>query len=155
VSVRFAAESDVPRIMEIERLSFPARKQWEFSDFQEAMKDLVFVFDDGEISGFLIAHCREKENKGIILRVAVHPGCRGQGVATRLIESAIGAFRGMDIREVEIDVEIVKTGAVRLYERVGFRIIRGIPMDENNTMSNENGSFYIMKMDLRRAGGAG
>lgn len=150
MSVRFAAENDLPRVMEIERLSFPARKQWEFSDFQEAMKDLVFVFDDGEISGFLIAHCREKENKGIILRVAVHPGCRGRGVATRLIESAIGAFRKMDIREVEIDVEIVKEGAIQLYERVGFRIIRGIPMDENNTMSNENGSYYMMKMDITK-----
>lgn len=155
MSVRFAAESDLPRIMEIERLSFPVRKQWDVGDFQEAMRDLFFVFVDGEISGFLVAHCREKENRGIILRVAVHPGCRGRGVATRLIESAIGSFREMDIREVEIDVEIVKGGAIQLYERVGFRIIRGIPMDENNTMSNENGSYYIMKMDLRRTGGAG
>jgi ribosomal-protein-alanine N-acetyltransferase len=146
VSVRFAAESDLPRIMEIERLSFPARKQWDYGDFQEAMKDLFFVFVDGEISGFLIAHCWGKENKGIILRVAVHPGCRGRGVATRLIESAIGVFRERDIREVEIDVEIVKRGAIQLYERVGFRIIRGIPTDDNDTMSNENGSYYMMKM---------
>lgn len=132
--------------MEIERLSFPARKQWDYGDFQEAMKDLFFVFVDGEISGFLIAHCWGKENKGIILRVAVHPGCRGRGVATRLIESAIGVFRERDIREVEIDVEIVKRGAIQLYERVGFRIIRGIPTDDNDTMSNENGSYYMMKM---------
>jgi ribosomal-protein-alanine N-acetyltransferase len=155
VSVRFAAESDLPKILEIEQISFPARKQWDSGDFQEAMKDLVFVFDDGDISGFLIAHCREKEKRGIILRIAVHPGCRGRGIATRLIESAIGVFREMDIREAEIDVEIVKGGAIRLYERAGFRIIRGIPMDENNTMSNENGSYYIMKRDLRKTGGVG
>ena len=148
--LRFATEGDLNRILEIERLSFPARKQWEFGDFQEALKDLFFVSADGEISGFLIAHCREKENKGIILRGAVHPGGRGRGVATRLIESAIGSFREMDIREVEIDVEIVKGGAIQLYERVGFRIIRGIPMDENNTMSNENGSYYMMKMDISK-----
>jgi ribosomal-protein-alanine N-acetyltransferase len=136
--------------MEIERLSFPARKQWDYGDFQDALKDLFFVFVDGEISGFLIAHCWEKENRGIILRVAVHPDCRGRGVATRLIESAIGAFREMDIREVEIDVEILKRGAIQLYERVGFRTIRCIPMDENNTMSNENGSYYMMKMDINK-----
>ena len=148
--VRFAAESDLPRIMEIERLSFPERKQWDYGDFQEALKDLFFVFVDGEISGFLIAHCWEKEERGIIMRVAVHPGCRGRGIATRLIESAIGTFRRMDIREVAIDVKIVKAGAIQLYERVGFRINRGIPMDENNTVSNENGSYYVMKMDISK-----
>ena len=65
-----------------------------------------------------------------------------------MIEAAIGKFRDMGIREVEIDVEIVKRGAIQLYERVGFRTVRGIPMSENNTMDNENGSFYIMKMDI-------
>jgi len=150
VSVRSAAECDLPRIMEIERRSFPTRKQWDYGDFQEALKDLFFVFVNGEISGFLIAHCWEKENRGIILRIAVHPDCRGRGIATRLIESAIGAFREMDIREVGIDVKIVKGGAIQLYERVGFRIIRGIPMDEDNTMSDENGSYYMMKMDISK-----
>jgi transcriptional regulator with PAS, ATPase and Fis domain len=29
-----------------------------------------------------------------------------------------------------------------------FRTVRGIPMDENNTMGNENGSYYMMKMDI-------
>jgi ribosomal protein S18 acetylase RimI-like enzyme len=52
----------------------------------------------------------------------------------------------MGIREVELDVEIVKRGAIQLYERVGFRTARGIPMSENETMNNENGSFYMMKM---------
>jgi len=47
-------------------------------------------------------------------------------------------------------VEIVKRGAIQLYERVGFRTVRGIPMDENNTMSNENGSFYMMKMEINK-----
>jgi GNAT superfamily N-acetyltransferase len=129
--IRFAAEGDLTGILEIERLSFPDGKQWDSGDFQAALKDLFFVFLDGEISGFLIA---------------VHPDCRNRGIATRLIEAAIGKFRDMGIREVELDVEIVKRGAIQLYERVGFRTARGIPMSENETMNNENGSFYMMKM---------
>jgi ribosomal-protein-alanine N-acetyltransferase len=148
VSIRFAAEPDLNGILEIERLSFPARKQWDYGDFQAALKDLFFVFVDGKISGFLIASCWEDTKMAIILRIAVHPDCRSRGIATRLIEAAIGKFREMGMREVEIDVEIVKRGAIQLYERVGFQTFRGIPMSANNTMNDNNGSFYMMKMVL-------
>jgi hypothetical protein len=57
--IRFAAEGDLTGILEIERLSFPDGKQWDSGDFQAALKDLFFVFLDGEISGFLIASCWE------------------------------------------------------------------------------------------------
>jgi len=148
VSIRFAAEGDLTGILEVERLSFPVGKQWDSGDFQAALKDLFFVFLDGTISGFLIASCWEDTKRALILRIAVHPGCRNRGIATRLIEAAIGEFRNTGIREVELDVEIVKRGAIQLYERVGFRTVRGIPMSENETMNNEDGSFYMMKMDI-------
>ncbi|HSL99166.1 MAG TPA: hypothetical protein VK944_03445, partial [Candidatus Limnocylindria bacterium] len=66
----------------------------------------------------------------------------------KLIEAAIEKLKEMAVKEIEIDVEIVKRGARQLYEKVGFRTVRGIPMDENNTMGNENGSYYMMKMDI-------
>lgn len=147
-SIRLAEERDLNGILEVERLSFPERKRWDRGDFRDALKDLFLVFVDGEPSGFLIASCWEDTKRAVILRVAVHPGHRNRGIATGLIEAAIGKFRGMGMREVEIDVEIVKRGAIRLYENVGFRTVRGIPMDENNTMSNDNGSFYLMKRDI-------
>ncbi len=146
VSVRSAAEGDLDGILEVERLSFPSRKQWDIGDFQDALKDFFLVFVDGEISGYLVASCWEDTKRALILRIAVHPDCRNRGIATKLIEAAIGKFRGMGLREVEIDVEIVKRGAIQLYERFGFRTVRGIPMSADNTMNNGNGSFYVMKM---------
>ncbi len=145
VSIRSAKEGDLQGVLEVEKLSFRERKRWDHGDFQDALKDLFLIFVDGEISGFLIASCWEDTKRAVILRIAVHPGHRNRGIATRLIEAAIGKFREKDVQEVEIDVEIVKRGAIQLYERVGFRTVRGIPMDENNTMSDENGSFYLMK----------
>jgi len=46
---------DLPRVLEVERLAFPIQKQWDFSDFQEALKELFLICDDGAISGFLVA----------------------------------------------------------------------------------------------------
>ena len=150
VSVRSAAEGDLNGILEVERLSFPIRNQWDVGDFREALKDLFLVFADGGISGFLIASCWEDTKRAVILRIAVHPDARNRGIAKKLIEAAIEKFKEMNVKEIELDVEIVKQGTIQLYERVGFRTVRGIPMDENNTMSNENGSFYMMKMEINK-----
>lgn len=144
--IRSAAEGDLDGILEIERLSFPIGKQWDRSDFQQALRDLFLVSGEKELSGFLIACCRENERRAVILRIAVHPEVRGRGIATILIEEAIEKIREMDIREVELEVDIVKRGAVQLYEAVGFKIARGIPMIDDNTMDDENGSFFLMKM---------
>jgi len=146
VFIRFATEGDLNGILEIERLSFPIGKQWDRSDFQQALRDLFLVSGEEEISGFLIACCREIERRAAILRIAVHPDDRSRGIAKMLIEAAIEKFQEMDIREVDLDVEIVKRGAIQLYEKVGFRIEREIPMIDNNTMNDENGSFFLMKL---------
>lgn len=144
--IRFATEGDLNGILEIERLSFPIGKQWDRSDFQQALRDLFLVSGEKELSGFLIACCWENERRAVILRIAVHPEVRGRGIATILIEEAIEIIREMDIREVELEVDIVKQGAIQLYEAVGFKIARGIPMIENNTMDDGNGSYYLMKL---------
>lgn len=148
--IRFAAEGDLNGILEIERLSFPIRKQWDCSDFKQALSDLFLVSGEEEISGFLIACCREIERRAVILRIAVHPDYRSRGIATGLIDAAVKKFAEMGTREVEIDVEIVKRGAIRLYEKAGFHIVRGIPMSDNNSMNDENGSIYLMKLRLNK-----
>jgi ribosomal-protein-alanine N-acetyltransferase len=110
------------------------------------LRDLFLVIGEEEISGFLIACCRENERRAVILRIAVHPDNRSRGIATMLIEEAIEKFREMDIREVDLDVDIVKRGAIQLYEKVGFRIAQAIPMSDNNSMNDENGSFFLMRL---------
>ena len=77
--IRFATEGDLNGILEIERLSFPIGKQWDRSDFQQALRDLFLVSGEKELSGFLIACCRENERKAVILRIAVHPEVSGPG----------------------------------------------------------------------------
>jgi len=142
--IRFATEDDLNRILEIERLSFPSPHQWDYYDFKAALKDIFFVFEEKErILGFLIACCYEGENKAIIMRIAVEPEYRGKGIATTLIEATLENLKKMNIGEVELDVEIVRTGPIRLYEKIGFKIVR--PLHINN---EENEDFYIMKLKL-------
>lgn len=139
--IRFATERDLDGILEIERLSF--EKQWNCWQFHEALKDLFLVFEEEEIWGFLIACYSEIANRAVILRIAVHPDHWGKGIATRLIAATLEKLKEMKIREVKLNVEIVKRGAIRLYEKFGFEIYRVISVNYE-----ENEEFYTMALEL-------
>ncbi len=140
-SIRLATESDLDRILEIERVSFAM--QWDYAKFKAALNDLFLVFEDKEILGFLSACCVELAKQAIIMRIAVHPDHREKGIATQLIEAALDKFKEMKFREVELDVEIVRTGAIKLYEKFGFKIMKVLYANYE-----EEETFYMMKLKL-------
>lgn len=146
-SIRLATESDLDRILEIERLSF--EKQWDYDKFKAALKDLFLVFEEKEILGFLSACYVELANQAIIMKIAVHPDHRGEGIGTRLIEVTLDMLRKMKCTEVELHVEIVRTGAIKLYEKFGFKIMKVMYADYE-----EEESFYMMKLKLPNEGHA-
>lgn len=139
--IRFATERDLDGILEVERLSF--EKQWDYWQFHEALKDLFLVFEEEGIQGFLIACYSEIANRAVILRIAVHPDTRGKGIATRLIAAALDKLKEMKVREVKLNVEIVKRGAIGLYEKFGFKIYKVVPVNYE-----ENEEFYTMALKL-------
>jgi ribosomal-protein-alanine N-acetyltransferase len=145
--IRFATASDLERILEIERLCFDP--PWSRQQFSSSLKELFFVFEEEkEILGFLVACSCKIARRGIIMRIAVHPDYRGRGIATRLIAAALDKFKRMDLRCVELDVDIVKNGAIKLYEKFGFRIMRVATVDYE-----DEPSYFIMKLLLKNANG--
>lgn len=143
--IRLATESDLDRIMEIERLSFA--KQWDYDKFKTALNDLFLVFEEKEILGFLSACYVQLANQAIIMKIAVHPDHRGKGIATKLIESTLDKLGKMKCTEVELHVEIVKTGAIKLYEKFGFKVMKVLYADYE-----ENEAYYMMKLKLHDEG---
>ncbi len=143
-SIRLATEGDLHRISEIERLSF--EKPWDYDKFKAALNEVFLVFEEGEILGFLSACCCALASTAIIMKIAVHPDHRGKGIATRLISTALARLKGLKITEVELHVDIVKRGAIQLYERFGFKVRRVVTADYE-----ENEAFYEMKVNLDSA----
>lgn len=140
-SIRLATDRDLDRISEIERLSF--EKRWDYDKFKTALNDVFFVFDEGQVLGFLSACCSAVESTAVILKIAVHPDHRGRGIATRLISAGLAKLRELKITEVELHVDIVKRGAIQLYERFGFQIRKVVTADYE-----EDEGFYEMKLKL-------
>lgn len=144
MSIRLATERDLERILEIERLSF--EKQWDHDKFKTALNDVFLVFEEKEILGFLSACCCAVARSAIIMKIAVHPDHRGKGIATRLIEEALEKLRKMGIEEVELHVEIIKRGAIQLYEKFGFKTRKVVTVNYE-----EDEAFYEMRLKLNAA----
>ena len=144
VGIRPAIISDLPQIMEVERLAFGG--QWDYFQFKASLDDIFLLAVDasgGAIVGFLVACCCKVARRGIILRVGVHPDYQGQGIATKLLQESFSALRKKDLDEVELDVDIVKDGAMRLYEKMGFQVVALFSPD-----FEEEESFHIMRKKL-------
>jgi len=144
VGIRPALLRDLPRVLEIERLAFGG--QWDYFQFKASLDDVFLLAVSaatGETVGFLVACCCDIARRGIILRVAVHPDYQGQGIATRLLQESFTALKKKDLDEVELDVDIVKNGAIRLYEKLGFKVKELFTPD----MEGEE-SFHIMRRKL-------
>jgi len=102
-------------------------KQWihEDDDFDT---DLWFLAMDGDqIAGFCQCYpvAGDDPRIGLIDELGVRRSHRGQGLATALLLHAFGSFykRGKPIVELGVDAESL-TGATRLYEKVGMKLVR-------------------------------
>lgn len=63
----------------------------------------------------------ERGRIGMIQNVGVVPGHRGVGLGTCLIERVLAAFREAGLHTAALEVTADNPGAVRLYQRLGFR----------------------------------
>ena len=68
----------------------------------------------------------ERGGIGSIQNVGVTPGHRGLGLGTALIERALEGFRRYGLGDASLEVTADNAGAVRLYQRLGFRKARTV-----------------------------
>ena len=148
-NIRSATEADFDRVLEIDRLSFSA--PWNHNFFKSSLDDIFLVLDkEREIIGYLIACVCHDLEKAVILRVAVHPDHRGQGAARTLVRACLDMLAQKGIGVVELDVELVSRGAIKLYEKFGFKIANVIVFPSD--FPGEETTFYIMRMELPKSG---
>jgi len=147
--IRSATEKDLNRVLEIDRLSFPA--PWTHLCFKLILKDIffvieqkVFVIEQKEIIGFIVVCLCNLRLRAEILRIAVHPDHRGKGIAKALIETSLQTFSKENVESVELEVNAANRSAVKLYEKFGFKIkrIATFMVDQDFHI------FYLMKLKL-------
>ncbi len=82
----------------------------------DALKFSIFNFVDSLILAKL------EDNDIYLASVAVDDRCRGKGMGTFILEKSMELARDLGCKKVVLDVDLKNEGALRLYERFGFKI---------------------------------
>jgi [ribosomal protein S18]-alanine N-acetyltransferase len=122
IHIRNATGRDLPRILEIERLAFPA--PWTLASFQ---RELTLPFsrivvalpaDSQQVAGFLCRWLIADECH--VLNVAVHPESRRLGIGGVLMSEAITEARSTGAGVVTLEVRRSNLPARQLYRKFEF-----------------------------------
>ena len=118
-----ARPSDAAALAALHRVSF--RHGWSESEFERLLSDRAAVAHvartnggRGPVVGFVLSHRVDHEAE--ILLVALAPGERGRGTATKLLARHLGRLAAAGVSRVFLEVDEGNAAAQKLYARAGF-----------------------------------
>jgi ribosomal-protein-alanine N-acetyltransferase len=115
-------EDDIPAVLGIEEISFAT--PWSEQDFLNELyrKNTLLrtALFEGNIIGYICVTFRAYESH--ILNLAVHPDFRRRGVATILMDNAVGELKKRGCMFVYLKVRLSNAGAQKFYELLGFQV---------------------------------
>jgi len=122
IHIRDAIDRDLPRIIEIERLAFPA--PWTLASFQRELtlpfsRIVLAVPGDGaSVAGFLCRWLIADECH--VLNIAVHPDSRRLGIGSVLLSEAISEAKSTRANVITLEVRRSNLAARQLYRKFEF-----------------------------------
>jgi ribosomal protein S18 acetylase RimI-like enzyme len=101
--------------------------------FAKPDTELLLALDGGELVGYALSHVlavhetfipdtwRTGERIGELESLSVLPSHRGKGIGSALLDAVDASFEARGIRDVIVGAVAGNEGALRLYQRRGFR----------------------------------
>lgn len=79
----------------------------------------------GELIGLVAVYCNQPDrSKAFVTSVSVWLECQGQGIAGRLMRQCIEHMRGLEVDQIELEVDKRSLSAIALYQKLGFNLLR-------------------------------
>ncbi len=140
VTIRKAKKEDIPIVMYINKVSLPENyPEWFFEEHLERWGEAFYVAEvGGKVVGYVMSRVEfgapyvvegSIVKKGHIVSIAVLEGYRRRGIGRRLMENALRSLKEVyECKEVYLEVRVSNLPAIRLYEKLGFKKVRIIPM---------------------------
>lgn len=133
-TVRRMTAADLPAVVAIETEAFST--PWQLDTFEGLLDrdelELLVLAGGGEsadggegaagsdeVLGYAVLWC--VLDQGELANIAVRPELRGRGLGARLLEQVVAVSRRRRVTKLYLEVRDSNDGALRLYERFGFR----------------------------------
>ena len=124
--VRRMKEEDLPSVRAIEALSFSS--PWSDNTFRGEIQNTSISFPlvvvrrpaDEVVAYVIFWQIREDVQ---VNNIAVHPDCRGQGIAEALMRYVIDKVRKAGATFMTLEVRPSNTAATNIYKRLGFDVL--------------------------------
>ena len=134
--------------------SYEEEVNWPDIDFQNSLtkSDIFEVFVDNSLvscAGFYSLNSAKTKHRGVIWGMYTRPECRGQGIASALIQTIINHAKSR-VTQLHLTCVTSNLGAVAFYQKQGFKIYGTEPraLKIGDTFFDE----HLMILDL--TGGA-
>ncbi len=131
VSVRIAANDDLPALMRIEDDCFGAERfsPGTIKAFLERSDTFIVVAEDeGEIAGSAMCLVSADERQGKIASIAVLRHYRRQRLGSELLGECERIFREKNLTKFSLEVETINEPAIALYSSKGYET-KGVLQD--------------------------
>lgn len=143
IRIRKFALSDLPKVMKIERVSFPYQENFPKFLFEKYYREypngFIVAENENEIRGYTIG--RPKNGGAEIISLAVDSKWRRKGIGTKLTNFLIGHFKGRGLKEVFLHVRTKNKAGISFYQKLGFKILKTI----KNYYRNGNDAYLMRK----------
>ncbi|MCX2819284.1 ribosomal protein S18-alanine N-acetyltransferase [Haladaptatus sp. F3-133] len=142
LTVRHARPHDTERVVGIERACFTNPNPTLLANVCGMVDGFLVAETDDCIAGYVLFTPSSAEDARV-LSLAVAPGNRRQGVATRLMRGAFDVLRGRDFDAVSLEVRVSNTAAQSLYDGLGF-----LPVGVEECYYDDGEDAYLMEKEL-------
>lgn len=121
IRLRRLGLSDLPAVEDVERRSYttPWSRTMFSGEISRPGSRCYGAFDGKTLAGYLIV--AKYTDAWHIMNVAVDEAYRRRGVARLMLETMLSETDGDGTRGHTLEVRVSNTGAIRLYEALGFR----------------------------------
>ena len=120
MNIRRLTYADLPQVIAIERRAFPA--PWSLAMFVLELSKpagiCLAAVEGKRIVGYMV--CSRYDTVWHLMNIAVDPDLQGRGIGGAIITRLIDEI-GDETARVTLEVRESNTGAIRIYERFGFR----------------------------------
>ncbi len=142
IEVRDMVNSDLDRIMEIEKLCFKA--PWGRDDlYREINDNKLSVMQVITIDDLVVGFCDywNTFDSGTICQIAIHPDYQKQKLGSKLLEEVLKDAKAKKIRTLTLEVRASNEKAINFYEKFGFKVT----LVKEAYYSNGEDAIYMIK----------